>query len=363
MRVTDRMGIEQTNRNLQRNRSDMSDLQMQASTQKRVNKPSDDPIAAARVLATRTDERGSQQFLKNIHMARSFLEFTDQSLGEMTEVMNRLKELAIQQANDAGASDSTRRVVAEEVGQMYGQVIQIGNRKLGERYIFGGYQTVKPPFDVSGGYAGDNGNMHIHINKDAFMAMNVPGDQVFMGKDISDDGLIRVPKDVPRDVDTLRNHQEDDLEQLKLKIKKEKNPDFLMRAPAPDSSRGQVTVESRANQVDQQGVNILQTVKDFEIALRTGDKAEIQSSIDVIDQAMSQVIRARSQVGARIQTLNHTDDSLRKSIVENKMASSHFEDADLLQVVSDINKTDTAFKATLDTSARLVQRSLLDFLK
>lgn len=363
MRVTDRMGIEQTNRNLQKNRADMSDLQTQAATQKKVNKPSDDPIAAARILATRTDERGSQQFLKNIHMARSFLEFSDQSLSELTEVLNRVKELAIQQANDAGTSDTTRKVVAEEVGQIFGQIVQIGNRKLGERYIFGGFQTVKAPFDLEGNYKGDNGNMQIHINKDAFMSMNVPGDQVFQGKDISDDGLIRMPKDVPRDVPDLQAHQRDIVDEELRKMDREENPDIQLRGPASDASRGHAFVEARASESDERGVNILRSVKDFEIALRTGDKLEIQNAIDSVDRAMGQVVRARSQVGARIQTLNHTDDSLRKAIVENKAANSHFEDADLLAVVSDINKTDTAFKATLDTSARLVQRSLLDFLK
>lgn len=363
MRVTDRMGMEQTQRNLQRNRTEMGELQMQAATQKRVNKPSDDPIAAARVLATRTEDRGSQQFLKNIHMARSFLEYTDQSLGEVTEVLNRMKELAVAQSSDAGASDETRRVVAEEVGQTYGQLIQIGNRKMGDRYVFGGFQTMKAPFDVAGNYHGDMGTMSIHINKDAFMAMNVPGEQVFLGSGISEDGLIRAPTEVPRDVRELQTHQQETLDKLKRKQEDSENPNFKLRNPATNSARSNSAAEARVSQNEEAGVNIIRAIKDFEIALRTADKAGIQSAIDTMENALSQVIRARAQVGARIQTLNLTEEGLRKAIVENKMAASHFEDADLLQVVSDINKTDAAFKATLDTSARLVQRSLLDFLK
>src|SRR4051812_25384129 len=170
MRVTDKMSYTQVTSNLQKNRTEMSDLQNQAATQKRVTKPSDDPIASAKVLGVRSDERGSRQFVKNIDQARSFLEATDESLSEMSEILMRAKELAIQQANDAGSSHETRRVVAEEIKQIYAQAVQIGNRKLGERYIFGGTQTTHPPFDMQGNYHGDEQDMKLHINKDAFIA-------------------------------------------------------------------------------------------------------------------------------------------------------------------------------------------------
>lgn len=180
MRVADKMAFNQVTHNLSKNRTDMNELQNQAATQKRINKPSDDPAASARVLANRTEERGGKQFLKNINVARSFLEFTDQSLSELSESLMRAKELAIQQANDAGTSVETRRTVASEIEQIYAQAVQIGNRKLGDRYIFGGFKTTTPPFDPSGEYAGDDGDMNLQINKDAFVAMNVSGDKIFM---------------------------------------------------------------------------------------------------------------------------------------------------------------------------------------
>ncbi|MCS6837628.1 MAG: flagellar hook-associated protein FlgL, partial [Bdellovibrionaceae bacterium] len=129
MRVTDRMNYDQVTRNLQKNRSEMSDLQSQAATQKRVTRPSDDPMASARILGMRSDDKMMQQFMRNIQHARSFLEATDTSLSEATDVLIRLKELAIQQANDAGSSAETRKMAAAEVAQMFHHFIQIGNRK------------------------------------------------------------------------------------------------------------------------------------------------------------------------------------------------------------------------------------------
>src|SRR5262245_7766742 len=112
------MQYEQVNKNVTKNRSEMAELQNQAATQKRVTKPSDDPLAASRVLANRIDLQGNRQFSKSLTYARSFIEFTDQSLGDLSEVLMRAKELAISQANDASANEESRRVVATEVGQL-----------------------------------------------------------------------------------------------------------------------------------------------------------------------------------------------------------------------------------------------------
>ncbi|GIL16699.1 MAG: flagellar hook-associated protein FlgL [Oligoflexia bacterium] len=360
MRVTDKMGYNQVTQNLQKNRGELSDLQNQAATQKRINKPSDDPVASARVLSNRTEDRSSQQFIKNINSARSFLEFTDVSLGELSEVLMRMKELAIQQASDAGASDQTRRVVAEEVQQAFNQIIQIGNRKLGERFVFGGNRTTKSPFDGEGNYLGDDGDLKIHVNKDAYVAMNLPGDKVFLGQGVDNDGLIRPRASTPKSAQEFIKFKEEE------RMRDEHNQNFQtesvrMRGPATVHA-AQETFNSNVKG-DKEGVNILSTIKNFEIALRTNEKSLIQDAIDDIDMALTQVVHARAQVGARIQVLNHTNDSLTKNIQENKVNSSQLEDADIFQVVSDMAKTDSALKATLETSGRIIQPSLLDFLK
>jgi flagellar hook-associated protein 3 FlgL len=363
MRVSDKMGYNQVTSNLQRNRTDINDLQNQAASQKRLTKPSDDPIASAKVLANRTEDRNSNQFIKNITQARSFLEFTDQSLSELSETLVRLKELAIQQANDAGASTETRKVTSEEVAQTFNQIIQIGNRKLGERFIFGGHQTVKQPFDQQGNYRGDDGDLKIHVNKEAFVAMNLPGDRVFLGKGLGSDGLVRAREETPRDVEELNQFKGNELNRREHnKLIESGEGQTLLRAPA-STQRGDKSVVRSDFDSDAQGISVLDAVKNFEIGLRVNDKGAIQDSIDGLDQAISQVIQARAQVGARIQTLTHTQDSLQRAVVDNKVNNSLLEDADLFQVVSDMSKADSTLKATMETSGKIIQPSLLDFLK
>src|ERR1044072_82483 len=123
------MNYDQVNSNLSKNRQEMSELQNQAATQKRVNKPSDYPLAAARILAGKIDTNNNSQFIKSVNNAKTFLEYSEQSLGEMVDVITRAKELAINQSNDASANEGTRKVVATEIEQLRDQAIQVGNRK------------------------------------------------------------------------------------------------------------------------------------------------------------------------------------------------------------------------------------------
>lgn len=360
MRIADKMQFSQVQGNVHKNRAEMADLQNQAATQKRVTKPSDDPLGAARVLGARTEERGNSQFIKNINSLKGFLEFTDQSLGELSEILMRAKELAVSQSSDAGASAQTRAITALEIGQIYDQSVQIGNRKFGERYIFSGYKTQTQPFNRDGDYFGDEGDMKVQTHKDSFVAMNVPGSKVFLGKGLGGDGIVRPSISTPHTPDELNELRLQETEIQEQQNEKEQNA-LMTRGPA---SIGRVERLSPKDPVtEDSGINVFQVLKGLEISLRTNDKASIQDALDTLDQALNQVVLARSEVGSRVMSVNGTLDTLQKAVVDNRTTASQIEDADVFQVISDINKTDSTLKATLETSGKLIGPTLLDFLK
>lgn len=363
MRVTDKMTINQVNSNVMKNRYEMAELQNQSATQKRINKPSDDPLGLSRVMESKTDEGQQKQFIKSLQYAKGFLDYTDQSLGELTEILTRVKELAVGQAGDASANDETRKVAATEIEQLLNQSVQIGNRKLGERYIFGGYKTMNAPFDRSGNYEGDSGEINIQVNKDSFITMNIPGNRTFLGQGISEEGIAEENKDIPRTADDL---VQKNLEQKrKLEIESEQPEQKPFRVYSGEG-RGLASVpefDESTGEVKRSGVNLFDTLKTLSVALKTNSKEEIQNTLDVLDKAANQVIITRSQVGARVMALNNTLESLQKSVMDSRIKASQIEDADVFQLVSDINRSDAALKATLESSGRLIQPSLLDFLK
>ncbi len=364
MRIADKMALNQVQASLSKNRTDMHNLQEQSSTQRRINKPSDDPLAATRVLSAKTEEKTQKQFIKSLQFAKDFLNFTDQSLGEVGEIMSRAKELALNQANEASSNEDTRRVVATEVEQLLMQTVQVANRKLGDRYIFGGFRTNQTPFLKDGSYQGDDGEIKIQVNKEAYIAMNLPGNKVFLGEGGNEGSVDDL--DVPR--------SSEQLEQFKVQDQKEEERKANLTPLAQvysrnSATRGIASVPGPAEDGDNsksmtvQGANLFDVLQQLVISLKTDNKAGIQSSLDQLDQAFNQVTITRAQVGARVMALNNTLDSLQKGVVDSKTTASQLEDADVFQLVSDINRADTALKATLETSGRLIQPSLLDFLK
>lgn len=356
MRIADKMAFEQVKSNIGKNRSHMSELQNQAASQKRVTKPSDDPLAASRVLSNRIDLQGNKQFTKSLGYAKSFLEYTDQSLGDLSEVLVRAKELAISQSNDASANEESRRVVATEMEQLYNQMVAIGNRKLGDRFIFGGYHTQNDPFDVHGNYAGDTGEMKIHIDKETFIAMNVPGSRVFLGEGISPDGMVKAGPPQAKSIEEL---DQQELEQKRAQEQRMQGPS--MRGPA--SVDGENEGEGGGEEQAPAGINLFHLIKSLGTALKTDDKAGVQDTLDTLDQALQQVVLTRSQVGSRGMAIDNYMSTIEKQKVDNKTAISQLEDADVFSTVSDINKTQSTLEATLETSGKLIQPTLMQFLR
>lgn len=349
MRIADKMNYNQVNAGIQKNRAEMSDLQNQAATQKRVNKPSDDPLATTRVLASRTNVNASQQYLKNINQAKTFLEYSDQSLAEMTEVLTRAKELAIGQASDAGASAQTRLVTATEIGQLFDQTVQVGNRKLGDRFLFGGFKTTNPPFTADGDYKGDLGEMRVAVNKEADVPINVPGSRVFLGMGIRSG---RVRDDATFDP-TFRP---------------ELKNEATIRGPAGETLGSSETAsEAKVSNLSatwkNDGINVFNVLSDLEVSLRTNSKEGVQESLDKLDEALAQVVLSRSEVGSRLSTLNSSMENLTKGVIDSKALASSLEDVDTFELVSDLNKSESTLKASLASSGKLIQPSLLDFLK
>lgn len=369
MRIADKMNFEQVNAGLNKNRAELADLQNQAATQKRVNKPSDDPLAATRVLAARTDVTGSQQYIKNINQARMFLDYSDQSLGELSEVLMRAKELSISQANDSSSNESTRRVVATEIEQLFGQAVQVGNRKVGDRFIFGGYKTTNAPFSSNGDYAGDEGEIRIAVNKEADIAMNVPGSRIFLGQNIRSGRRSSVPSEQKSASPAAPSQEASPKNPATPAVDQKPTTSGNIRGPAQSQTAAPSEGPERADQSllsaswRNAGTNIFSVLSDLEVSLRANSKEGVQESLDRLDEALAQVVLARSEVGSRLATLNSATENLTKGVVDSKALASSLEDVDTFELVSDLNKSESTLKASLSSSGKLIQPSLLDFLR
>jgi flagellar hook-associated protein 3 FlgL len=127
MRISDNQNYGTLRENIFRSKERMDNLQSEASTMKKLNTPSDDPVGAAKVLEVRTEKMNNDQYQTNAKMAESFLTNSEQALTELSDLIVRAKEIAISQSSGASANSDTRLGVAEEVTQLYNQAVAAGS--------------------------------------------------------------------------------------------------------------------------------------------------------------------------------------------------------------------------------------------
>lgn len=360
MRVADKMNYNQSMNGINKNRSDLMVYQNQAATQKRINKPSDDPLGAARVLQSKTEIQGFEQYKRNILSAKEFVEVSEQSLGQASELLIRAKELAIDQADDAANGPDSRRIVAAEIGQIYEQMVNVANRRYGDRHLFGGHKTLQSPFDMTGTYFGDDAETQVEIEKNSYITTNMPGSVVFLGRKIMDDVA---PKQVLNDGKTKVEVRE--LQSVDSSIASQGASDIRDaegKSLAPSQGHQSMVNTSQAAWGNA-SVNIFETLKDLEVGLRANDKSVVQNSLETLDSAISQINMARGEFGSRISALNTGLETLQKLGVDEQVKQAEIEDVDLYDLVNNMSKTQTQLEATLATSGKMMKTTLLDFLR
>lgn len=359
MRVTDKMNQNQVLNNIQKTRTELSQLQNQAATMKRVTKPSDDPVASAKILAHRSENKNLEQYDKNIFFAKNFLETTEATLSQLGEAVVRAKELALQGASDTNGG-APREMISSEVGQIYNAVVEMANRKLGDRYLFGGFKTLTQPFDQNGQYLGDDGEIKIQNQKGNFVALNLTGDRIFLGKGIGVDQSVRPPTKAPMTIEELQDYKMSEAER-DFQNQQLNSDQIETRGPASVGRIQRLGVKDPVSGAE--GVNIFSLIGGLNAALKTNDKAGIQDALEPLDQALNQINLARAEIGGRVNQLNATSEGIQRTIVDNKAVNSELEDADLFQVMTELNRSDATLKGSLETSHKLMSMSLLDFLK
>ncbi len=144
MRVTEGMKFNNSLYNLYNLQSAGKTIMDQLSSQKKLNRPSDDPTGIGKVLDIRNVQQMNEQYKKNIENADSWLKTSEAKLSDLTNLLVNAQELAVAQAT-ATATASTRKVAAANVAQLTEQMFSIANSQYMDRYIFGGSRSDQPP--------------------------------------------------------------------------------------------------------------------------------------------------------------------------------------------------------------------------
>jgi flagellar hook-associated protein 3 FlgL len=183
MRISTSMLFDMGVASIQQQTSDLIKTNQQIASGRRILSPSDDPVAAARVLEVSQSQALNKQFDVNTGTAISQLGLEDSILGSIGNLIQNAQTTAVY-AGNAALSDTDRASLAMELRSNYQELLGLANSTDGSgQYMFSGYKGATRPFgEMAPGvvaYSGDEGQRLIQISPSRQLAVSDSGSSVF----------------------------------------------------------------------------------------------------------------------------------------------------------------------------------------
>ena len=141
MRVTNQMIMKNAGSNINAVKELVSTTNDQMTNQKKIQKPSDDPVIAVRSLRLSTQlTKVNQYYEKNIPDAESWLDVSETALTNMTSMITTMRTLCDKGANGEH-TNADRQTIKEQLQSLQEQIYKEGNADFAGRTVFTGFRT------------------------------------------------------------------------------------------------------------------------------------------------------------------------------------------------------------------------------
>lgn len=293
MRVTQQMLHQNSVRHMNQNLSRLEKTNNQVTTGKQLHRPSDDPNGVSKAMNLKSALVANDQFERNTNEANLWLDESGQTINEMVNAMQKVRELGVQ--GDSGTlTDSDRNIIAIEVEELTEQIRQFANSKVNGKYIFNGLKTDEPPYPNKNSYQNDT--------FDTSAKMFTIADGVAVKANVTADELF-------------------------------------------------------GNAAD--NTNLFNTLNLLASDLRSG--SDIQ--MDQIDKGIDRMLTVASEAGARKNRVEGIENRILDSNIELKSMLSKLEDVNYAEAVTKLKSEESVYQASLAASAKIIQQTLMDFLR
>jgi flagellar hook-associated protein 3 FlgL len=307
MRVTQRLIATTSLQGLHRNMDAIAKLQAQLTSGKTINKPSDDPTGTNSAMQTRQELAGAAQHARNISDGLGRLDATDSALQSMVKQVQRVRDLTVQASNDGAMSAATRAAIQSEVSGIRDSLLGVANTKVQGQPLFGGVTGGSVAYDsATGAYLGFGGTRAVG----ATPAVPV----IAVSRQISDADVVRVDITGP---EAFGDPADGDLFAL---------------------------VGAIASDV-------------------VADPSQLDDHLNALDAALNRMLTAAADIGTRtnrIETAKQVNADLQLSLTSR---SADIENVDLPRTIMNLQMQQTGYEAALSATAKVIQPTLLDFLR
>jgi flagellar hook-associated protein 3 FlgL len=304
MRVTNNMMTDSLVRYLTAQNEALYERQTIIASQKRINRPSDDPLGMGKVLDYRQTLSSIEQYETNIQSGQERLEITEITLDLVDELLQGVRAIAM---SEAGGTTESRQLTAEEVKNLFDQVLDLANSKHNGNYMFSGYQTQTAPFSRDDTLATTFDQFTVTYNGDAGETRFIVGHET------------------------------------EITIDTDGRPLFQNAAAG--------------------GINIFDAMRDLIVALESDDTAAISDQSDLIDHGRKQINNLRAANSPILYQLEISESHWQNYKPKIQELLAREEEVDVTQAVVELQNIELAYQTTLATTARITQQGLIDFLQ
>ena len=184
MRISTSQFYSRNTTNIISRQSELNQTLNNLSEKKRVITAGDDSVATNSILNIRQEQAMTKQYQTNINFAESRINVQETAMQTAENVVMRVKELFLQ-GNSVANDDSSRKALADELTARFDELLSLSNsRDESGSYIFGGFQTNTPPFELQSDelvvYSGDKGQRLTNVGPGVTVATSDSGQKVFM---------------------------------------------------------------------------------------------------------------------------------------------------------------------------------------
>jgi len=399
---------------LRRHEFNLSSMQNKIAAQSKISNLRDDPVAAAQSVVLKSHISRLKQFVDNAGEIQSRGRVAEAHVQESMGIMHRIREIAVQGANGTYSKEDAR-MMAEEVNQLLNELIEVSNARYGDgTTIFTGDRNLSQAFRTITGYVEGSGkeivtgveytgtikNNNVEISETSYTETAFPGNTVFWAENqtlISSRNAENffVKEDSAVLVDGVRIDLKagDNIHAVIAKINDSGAPVKAMLDPVKNSlyftttQPHQIWIEDVGNGTVFQETGLIKSTNQrpphniaddarisggslFEVVIRLRDSLYANNVIDTgsgslkgIDDGLNHLAYQYGKIGVRDERLQIVKDRLAYQIPEVQAMDSRITDIDLAEAIMELKMLEFTHRASLQTAAKILPPTLLDFLR
>lgn len=416
-RVTEQSMLNSSVSSIQRNFKSMEASQRRLSTGRRIQSPHENVTGTVNSIYHRTRINMINQYQANIGDAKGRIDVAHGAFDAMNDVLHKARGLAVQGANST-YNHEDRVAMAMEIEQLVRRTHEISNTKYKDEYIFGGDDVKRQPFRLSYSqddlmgrkvvsevvYEGDDGQARREVGDNNYIETGIPGHKAFWAQNsemlaAKDASMYMADRDQTFMIDDTKISISagDTIEVIADKINgsggnvkaavtkkfdgsrvlqlRTREPHRIMLRDLEGGSvlqdiglvREGMPNDPQANYhpgVDSAGNSTFEVLMQLRDNLLNDDVKQLGSTtLGLIDEALSNTVHNQAKLSATAERLDLMDAQYSKELTSVEEALSKVEDVDYAEEMVEFKMWEYVHTASLQTSAKLLKPTLMDYLR